>query len=126
MRTNMILAYNATLKPVRTSKRSIIQLVRQGIIAASSTIGDLRAIGINVGVVNKVQGGLLRFGRTLGDVNAVQRGQITQRVMRRAVGRYSARSLNAFVPSGLGSFGRRVTRKAGSRLIGAGIGRITP
>lgn len=124
MRSNMVLAFNATFKPQSLTKRSIIQMARSGIIKFSSTVGDLRAIGINVGVVNRVQGGLLKFGRILGDVNAVKKGQITNRVLNRAVGRYSAKTLNNFVPKGAGTFGRRVARKANSRLIGAGIARI--
>jgi hypothetical protein len=124
MRSNFVLTYNSTIRPQRLQKRNLLQLVRQGVIKVSSTLGDLGAIGINSSVLNRVRGGLLTFGRSLGDVNAVQRGLITQRVMRRAAGRYSARSINAFVPAGTGAFGRRVVRKTASRPIGSLLNRI--
>ena len=43
--------------------------------------------------INKVRGLLYRLARLLGDVNAVEKGKVPQRVERRIVGRMTARIL---------------------------------
>jgi hypothetical protein len=43
--------------------------------------------------ISKFHGLLCRLGRLLGDVNAVEKGKVPQRVERRLVGRFTARIL---------------------------------
>lgn len=43
--------------------------------------------------INKVRGLLYRLARLLGDVNAVEKGKVPQRVERRVVGRFMGRIL---------------------------------
>jgi hypothetical protein len=45
--------------------------------------------------INKVRGVLYKSAKYLGDVNAVERGKVPQRIARRIVGKYSARVLNS-------------------------------
>ncbi len=116
--------YRTQRRPQSLQKRSVIQMVRAGIIGFSAAIGDLRAIGVNIGAVNKVRGGLLRVGRILGDVNAVQRGEIGQRLIRRAVGRQAGKTVESMIPAGTGRFGSRVLRRMFAPSISSVINRI--
>jgi hypothetical protein len=43
--------------------------------------------------ISKLRGLLYRLARLLGDVNAVEKGKVPQRVERRLVGRFTARIL---------------------------------
>ena len=45
--------------------------------------------------INKVRGVLYTSAKVLGDVNAVKRGKVPQRIARRIAGKYSARLLNS-------------------------------
>jgi hypothetical protein len=45
--------------------------------------------------INKVRNVLYTSAKVLGDVNAVEKGKIPQRIGRRIVGKYSARLLNS-------------------------------
>jgi len=44
--------------------------------------------------ISKLRGILYRLARVLGDVSAVERGRVPQRVERRVVGRWTARLLS--------------------------------
>jgi len=44
--------------------------------------------------INKVRNVLYTSAKVLGDVNAVQRGKIPQRIARRTVGKYASKIMN--------------------------------
>lgn len=90
---------------------NILQLARSGIIGFSSFVGDIQAFGIRVPGLQRLRSSTLRLGRGLGDLNALSRGTIDQRIVRRIVGRGERRLVNQMTV-GFGQFGGRVARKS--------------
>lgn len=90
---------------------SLINLIRRGIIQFSTVIGNLSAIGIRIPALTALRGKLLRAGTQLGDLNALAKGTIDQRILTRVVGRGERRVINNMT-RGFGSIGGRIARRA--------------
>lgn len=56
-----------------------------------------RRKGLTVG---KIRGGLYKTGKYLGDINAVMRGTILQRIVRRIMGSWASRLMSALLRGG--------------------------
>jgi len=85
--------------------------VRRGLFAFSATIGNLRALGINLPFMSTLRQGALRLERGTGDFDAFISGRINQRVVGRTVGRQAGRMLGDMTRGIPGRFPKRVARR---------------
>ena len=91
--------------------------IRRALFAFSATIGNLRGLGINVGVLNKLRGGAVRLQRGVGDFDSYISGNLGERAAFRLVGRQTGRMLGSMTSGIPGRFPRRVANRALSSTV---------
>jgi hypothetical protein len=100
--------------PIRTID---LLSVRRGLFAFSATIGNLRAIGINIPFLNRLRQSAVKLERGVGDWSAVVDGTIDQRIANRILGRQAGRLIGEATRGIPGNFGKRVGRRVLSSKV---------
>lgn len=95
--------------------------IRDKLLDASSVLGNIQSLGIAQSKLFNIRNSIIGTEQVLGDVEALAKGNVKGRAMRRGTGRVLGKTLGAMVPAGGNNrFAKRVQRN----ILGGFSGKI--